>query len=139
MARKYIMIFHLRTHVSNLQDQILRLIPSNEPEMIQKYLQDYVSLLQNKIDQYQNELNSQLSSHPTTLPSPQFIDIQLKEFVRLHHCDLLRAVKYQIAELNTTVSLSHLSKYLGTFELTSKQVVLCTLNLLPQTHTFGCI
>ena len=56
--------------------------------MIQKYLQDYVILLQEKIDQYTSDLIVQSASYPLTLLPLNIIDQRLKEFVRLHHLDL---------------------------------------------------
>jgi hypothetical protein len=62
---------------------------SNEPDIIQKHLSDYVLLLQNKIGQITAELLTQSSTCPLALPSLEIIDQRLREFVRLHHLDLL--------------------------------------------------
>ncbi len=82
-----------------------------------------MTLLGIKIDEYQNELNTQISSCPATLPSLQIIDKRLKEFVRLHHCDLLRKVNYQIVRLNTTILIHRFSQQLSSFSLTTTQVL----------------
>ena len=71
------------------KDDILRIVPSSEPAIIQEYLRDYLISLQNKIDQYKTDLSTQIVSYPTTLPSLEIMDERLTEFVRLHHCDLL--------------------------------------------------
>ena len=43
---------------------------------------------------------TQLKSCPSTLPhSLEIIDQKLKEFVRLHHLDLLRTINYQIMQI----------------------------------------
>ena len=85
----------------HFKDDILKIIQSNEPTIIQKYLEDYLILLRNKIDQYTTELMTQSSSCPSTmLSSLEIIDQRLKEFVRLHHLDLLRTINYQMNKLN---------------------------------------
>ena len=115
------------------------MIPSDESDVIQKYLQDYMTLLGNKIDQYKNELNAQLSSYPRVLPSLEIIDQQLKEFVRLHHCDLLRKVNYQIAQLNTTILIHRFSQQLSSFNLTTTQVLSHISNRILFTLHLFCV
>jgi hypothetical protein len=108
-----------------LKDDILKIIQSNEPSIIQKYLEDYLILLRNKIDQYTTELITQSSSLcPSTLSPFEIIDKKLKEFVRLHHIDLLRTINYQIYELNSNTHIKKLSKQLYSFRLTKKQVLI---------------
>jgi hypothetical protein len=107
-----------------LKDDILKIIQSNEPSIIQKYLEDYLILLPNKIDQYTTKLMTQSSSCPSTLSSLEIIDKRLKEFVRLHHLDLLRTINYQICELNSNIHIKKLSKQLSSFRLTTKQVLI---------------
>ncbi len=86
-----------------MKDDILQIIQSNEPSVIQKYLEDYLLLLQNKIDYYTAELLTQSTTCPSTLPPLTIIDQRLKQFVRLHNLDLLRTTNYQISKLNTMI------------------------------------
>jgi hypothetical protein len=82
-------------------------------------------LLRNKIDQYRIELVTQSSSCPTTiLSSLEILDQRLKEFVRLHHLDLLRTINYQVNKLNHNIHMKNLSKQLSSFHLTMKQVLI---------------
>ncbi len=53
-------------------------------------------LLQQKTEQYTKELITQLLLCPVTFVSIEFLDHRLKEFVRLHHLDLMRTINYQI-------------------------------------------
>ena len=106
----------------HLQRDILQIIQSKEPDIIQKYLADYVLLLQNKIDQFTTELMAQSSTCPSTLPPLEIIDQRLKEFVRLHHLDLLRAINYETSKLNSNILIKEFSKQLSTYHLTAKQV-----------------
>jgi hypothetical protein len=109
----------------SFKDDILEIIESNEPPVIQKYLEDYLVLLGNKIDHYTSELITQSTTCPLTLPSLEIIDQRLKEFVRLHHLDLLRTISYQLSQLNSLVLINKFSKQLSTFQLTTKQVRIC--------------
>ncbi len=121
---KIILAICLRLSLCNLKDDILKIIPSNEPKVIQKYLEDYLILLQNKMNEYTTELMTQLTSCPSTLPhSLEIVDQRLKEFVRLHHLDLLRTINYQICKLNTNIHIKKLSKQLSSYHLTTEQVV----------------
>ncbi len=79
-------------------------------------------LLHNKIDQFTAELMAQSSTRPFTLPPLEIIDQRLKEFVRLHHLDLLQIFNYQISKLNSNILIKKFSKQLSTFRLTAKQV-----------------
>lgn len=108
-----------------MKDDILKIIPSNEPKIIQKYLEDYVVLLQNKMNEYTTDLMIQLTSCPSTMPPHilEIVDQRLKEFVRLHHLDLLRTINCQIGKLNTNIDIKKLSKQLFALCLTTKQVV----------------
>ncbi len=77
-----------------MKDDIPKITQSNEPKTIQKYLEDYLILLENKINQYTTELMLQLTSCSSTLPRLEIADQRLKKFVRLHHLDLLRKINY---------------------------------------------
>ncbi len=113
-----------------MKDDILKIIQSNEPNIIQKYLEDYLILLRTKIDQYTTELRTQSTSCPSTLPRLEIIDSRLKEFVRLHHLNLLRTINYQICELNINIQIEKFSKQLSSFHLTTKQVPAFSSNLI---------
>ena len=94
--------------------------------MIQKHLEDYVLLLQNKITQFKRELITQALSCPTSFESIQIIDQRLKEFVRLHHIDLLRTVSYQINKLKNKIYEKQLLQQLSAYNLTTEQVSILT-------------
>jgi hypothetical protein len=117
-------LFLLRSYTDSLhfKDDILQIIQSDEPNITQKYLADYVLLLQNKIDQFTTELMAQSTTCPSTLLPLEIIDQTLKEFVHLHHLDLRRAINYQISKLNSNILIKKFSKQLSTFRLTAKQV-----------------
>ena len=106
------------------KDDIVKIVPSNEPNVIQQYLEDYLILLRDKIDQYTTDLIAQSTLSPSTLPHLEIIDSKLKEFVRLHHLDLSRTIHYQIGKLNTNTNIKKFSKQLSLFHLTTKQVLI---------------
>ena len=58
----------------------------------------------------------------STLPPLEIIDKRLKEFVRLHHMDRLRACSYHKCKLNIQILIKQFSKQLEKFHLTTKQV-----------------
>ncbi len=64
------------------------MIESNKYSVIQKDLEDYVILVQHKIDEFTTALITQSSSCPFKLTDLEMIDKRLKEFVHLHHLDL---------------------------------------------------
>ena len=105
-----------------MQNDILKIIASNEPSVIQQYLEDYLILLRDKIDQYSTELIAQSALCPSTLPRLEITDSKLQEFVRLHHLDLSRTIHYQIGKLNTNINIKKFSKQLSLFHLMTKQV-----------------
>ncbi len=105
-----------------MKNDILQIIQSNEPNIIQKCLADYVLLLQNKVDQFKTELMAQSATCPSTLPPLEIIDQRLHEFVHLHHLDLRRTINYQISKLNSDILIKKFSKQLSKFHLTVKQV-----------------
>jgi len=112
-----------------LKSDILKIVPSTEPNIIQKYLEDYLILVRKQIDQYTTDLMTQSTLCPSTLPSLEIIDQRLKEFVRLHHLDLLRTINYQIYKLNSNIHITKLSKQLSSFHLTTKQVVVVFIEI----------
>jgi len=113
-----------------LKDDILKIVPSNEPNVIQKYLEDYLILLRDKIDQYTTELVAQSTLCTSTLPRLEIIDSKLQEFVRLHYLDLSRTIHYQIGKLNANINIKKFSKQLSLFHLTTKQVLILVEILL---------
>lgn len=95
---------------------------SGRYDVIQKYLADYLLLLQNKIDHYTTQLTAQSVSCPTTLQPLEITDHRLREFVRLHHLDLLRTVRYQSSKLKDETREKVLLKELSYYYLDAAQV-----------------
>jgi hypothetical protein len=82
-----------------------------------------LKLLRYKIDQYTNELTVQSSSCPSTLSTLEVIDQRLKEFVRLHHIDMLRIISYQVNKLKGNIYEKQIFKQLSSYYLTAEQVI----------------
>ncbi|CAM4796041.1 unnamed protein product [Rotaria magnacalcarata] len=72
-------------------------------------------------NQHENELMIQLSSCPTTLHPLELIDQRLKEFVRLHHIDLVRTVNYQKHKLKDIIYEKRLFNQLSSYHLAELQ------------------
>jgi hypothetical protein len=75
---------------------------------------------------------TQTTECPSTLPRLEIIDPKLKEFVRLHHLDLLRTINYQISKSSSHILIEQFSKQLSSFHLTTKQVPI----FFEISHTF---
>ena len=90
--------------------------------MIQKYHEDYLIFLQYKIKQCVDELNTQASCWPLTLPSMEAVDMRLKEFIRLHHLDLSRTINYQINRFKDKIQQTQLLQQLSSYHLTTEHV-----------------
>ena len=107
-----------------LQNDILKIIQSDRVSVIQKYIEDYLILLRAKINDLTTELATQSSLCPSTLPPLEVIDTRLKEFVRLHHIDLIRTVNYQTNKLKDDIREKQLFQQLSYYYLTSEQVLI---------------
>ncbi len=121
-----------------LKGDILKIIPSTEPNIIQKYLEDYLILLRKQVFQYTIDLMTQSTSYPSTLSTLEIIDPKLKEFVRLHHFDLSRTINYQICKLNSNIHITKLSKQLSSFHLTTQQIIVVFIEILYKFLFFVC-
>ena len=117
-----ITLFYLDLTLLHCKNDILQVIQSNELDTIQKYVTNYLLLLQKQIDCCTTELTAQLTTCPSTLYSLEMIDQRLKDFVRLHHIDLSRTINYQVNKLHNHIHINKLSKQLFSFPLTTKQV-----------------
>ena len=107
-----------------MQNDILKIIQSDRVSVIQKYIEDYLILLRAKINDLAIELATQSSSCPSTLPPFEVIDTRLKEFVRLHHIDLIRTVNYRTNKLKDDIREKQLFQQLSYYYLTSEQVLI---------------
>jgi len=105
-----------------LKDDIIQIIKSNEPNVIQTYLKDYVLILKNKISESTYDLTTQSTLCPFITPSLETIDARLKEFIRLHHIDLCRTISYQIYKLKSQIHERDLFQQISSFDLNEEQV-----------------
>lgn len=85
-------------------------------------IKETVTILRNKIDQCTNNLLVQSSSRPNKLLELEIIDIRLKEFVRLHHIDLLRTIRYEKKNLEDFIYERYLLYQLSSFHFDEKHV-----------------
>ena len=80
-------------------------------------------LLQKKIEQSTKELSTQSTlSCPEIFIPIEFLDQRLKEFVRLHHIDLMRTINYQINRFKDIIHDQQLFQQVSSFHLTTEQV-----------------
>jgi hypothetical protein len=89
------------------------------------HVQSDVRVLDRDIDRCSTALNEQWSSCPwTSHPVVDTMDARLKEFVRLHHIDLLRRTSYQVHRFKDEINEQHLLRQLSSFQFTGEQVML---------------
>ena len=91
------------------------------------YLEDYLILLQNRMNQYAVEITTQSLSCPVgfftkTGMSLEMLDKGLNDFVRLHHLHLKREVNYQISRLRGAIREKELDEESSLYPITSEQV-----------------
>lgn len=104
------------------KESIHTIVQSTKHTVIQKYLEDFLALLCDKIDEYTTELTNQFLNCPTALSPLDIIDGRLKEFVRLHHLDFIRAIRYRIHQFKADIHEKQLSKELSYYFSNVEQV-----------------
>ena len=67
---------------------------------------------------------AQISFCPSTLCPLEVIDIRLKEFVRLHHIDLIRRINYKVNKAKSNAHEKLLFKQLSYYYLTTGHVII---------------
>jgi hypothetical protein len=81
-------------------------------------------LLQGRTKQYTTELSKQsASSCPMTFMSIELLDQRLKEFVHLHHLDLMRTINYQLNRFKDIIYDQQLFQQISSYHLTDEQVL----------------
>jgi hypothetical protein len=117
-------VFSYYIYLPVLKDTILKIVPSNQHSAIEKYIEDYLTLLRSKIEQCEVQLTAQVSSCPSALFPLEIVDKKLKEFVRLHHIDLSRTINYQVNKIKSITSEKQLFKQLSFYYLTTDHVMI---------------
>ena len=107
-----------------MKDDIVRIVKTKEHSVIQKHVQDYISLLRNKIEENRRELMTQALTCPSTLTPSEIYDKRLKEFVRLHHIDLMRTINYQINKFKDQIHEKQLLQHFSSYHLGTEQVLI---------------
>lgn len=77
--------------------------------------------LQSKFDQYSNELMIQATLCPSSIDL-SVVEDQLKEFVRLHHLDLIRRIQYQLNHFQGQLHEQELYQSLLLLSINDEQV-----------------
>ncbi|CAF1529401.1 unnamed protein product, partial [Adineta ricciae] len=95
------------------KESIHKIVQSTQHTVVQKYLEEFLVLLSDKIDEYTTELTNQSLSCPPSLSPLDIFDGRLKEFVRLHHLDFIRANRYRIHQFKADIHEKQLGKELS--------------------------
>jgi hypothetical protein len=112
------------------------MMETSEHNVMQRYVEEYLVVLDTDIDRCSTELNTQLVSYPllATYPSER-MDCRLQEFVRLHHIDLVNFKNYETNRFKDHVNEQRLFQQLSSFQLTIEQVLLLLL-IVTFEHSF---
>ncbi|CAF1690695.1 unnamed protein product, partial [Adineta ricciae] len=94
-------------------ESISKIVQSTQHTVVQKYLEEFLVLLCDKINEYTTELTDQSLNCPPALSPLDIIDGRLKEFVRLHHLDFIRANHYRIHQFKADIHEKQLGKELS--------------------------
>ncbi|CAF1565017.1 unnamed protein product [Didymodactylos carnosus] len=100
---------------------VMKKIPMNQQHLTEQYIRHYLVVLNEKINRYNMELNQQLCPYPLISISSEMLDVRLKEFVRLHHLDLIRLINYQVNQFKDQLQEKRLSQQLGKCNFTTAQ------------------
>lgn len=90
-------------------------------EIVENWLLTKLDELQQNLNQCTTELLSQSLTCPKTFSIP-YVDDRLKEFVRLHHIDIVRRVRNEIYKFRDDMTEKQLQDKLHSYSLTDNQV-----------------
>lgn len=96
--------------------------PIDHQHLTGQYMQDYLLVLNDKLARYETELGQDLYAYPFISITPEMIDIRLREFVRVHHLDLIRLTSDQVNRFEDQLQERRLSQPLATCHLTLEHV-----------------
>ena len=77
------------------KDDLVELAQTNDPDQVEQFSNQSLMKLQLTFDQYSIQLISQATLCPPSMDL-SVVEDRLKEFVRLHHLDLIRRIQYQL-------------------------------------------
>ena len=100
----------------------MKKVPMDHQHLTGQYIEDYLNVLNEKMTRYETELRQHLYAHSDISLTLEMIDVRLKEFVRLHHLDLIRLTNYQVNRFNDQLQEKWLSQQLVTCHFTLEQV-----------------
>lgn len=110
-------MIHLFPSIS--KNDLVELAQTNDFDQVEQFLNESLLKLQETFDQYSVQLISQATSCPSSLDLI-VIEDRLKEFVRLHHLDLIRRIQYQLHHFQGYLQEQELSQQLS--PLSTEQV-----------------
>jgi hypothetical protein len=80
------------------------MIHTDNDNQLENFLKESSIQIQQKFDQFTTQLITQALSCPKLMQLP-LIESQLKEFIRLHHLDLIGKVNFQVNKFNTFTAI----------------------------------
>jgi hypothetical protein len=103
------------------KESVIQMANTNKEDLIEQYLHDRINLLQMQFNQLMAALQTQSSSCPEAI-SLSTIDSSLEEFIRLHHIDVMRTVKYHVNQFRDDIHEKQLWQQLSSQLSNEEQV-----------------
>lgn len=101
----------------------MKKVPKEQQHLTGQYIQEYWMFLNGKVAQCEVELRQQLYADPFVMGmSAEVMDSRLKEFVRLHHLDLIRLTNYQVNRFRDDIQEQRWRQQLEKYSFTQEQV-----------------
>lgn len=116
-----VVVHWLHTNFS-LQDEIQKVLSSNDHIVVKRYLRDHIGSLQHKINDCGAQLNRLPSTNQWTCSSLDVLETRLNEFVHLYHIDLSKLINYRVDQFNDRVREQQIFRKLSACQLKAEQV-----------------
>lgn len=101
----------------------MKKVPVDHQHLTGQYVEEYLGLLNQKLTQYEVELQEHRNVYPSTMSiDAETIDLRLHDFVRLHHVDLIRLIQYQVNRFRDEIEEKRLVEQLKRYSFNSEQV-----------------
>ena len=101
----------------------MKAVPKELQHLTGQYIQEYWTLLNGKVGQCEANLQRHVYADPFLMGmSSEMMDDRLKEFVRLHHLDLIRLTNYQANRFRDEIQAQRWRQHLEQYAFTEEQV-----------------
>lgn len=98
-------------------------MPEHHQHLTGRYIQDYLHLLNEKMNQYKVKLQENRHNCPHSMAAnTEKLDVRLYNYVRLHQLNFLRLSQYQANRFKDDIQETKLLQQLEKYSFTNEQV-----------------